>query len=126
MSEIIFATSFDDKYTPINILSNNNEDFWTTTGLYPQEVFIKLDQPKMLSTMNIVCYNIKKIIVETCENDSAVTYVRQAEQSEIPVKENKLQDFTLNFNAAKQAKIIKITICDGYDEFSCINSVSFK
>ena len=126
MSEVIFATSFDDKYSPSNILNNSPTQFWTSTGLYPQELFISLDKESQINAVNIVSYNIKKILVETCENDSAVNYVRQSEQSEVPQKDGKLQDFSLNFNQAKNVKIVKITIADGYDEYCSINRIQFK
>ena len=47
--EILFSTSFDDKYPPTDILNNTNTQFWTSTGLYPQEVFIKLDNEKTIN-----------------------------------------------------------------------------
>ena len=126
MSEIMFSTSFDDRYPPTNILNNSNSQFWTSTGLYPQEIFISLDRESNITSANIVSYNIKKIAIETSENDSAVNYVRQAEQNEVLQKENKLQDFSLNFNTMKGVKIIKITINEGYDEFCSINKITFK
>jgi len=126
MADILFSTSFDDKYPPNNILNSSNAQFWTSTGLYPQEIYVRFENEKIVNTMQLVSYNIKKILVESCENDMAVNFIRQSEQNEVSQRDNKLQDFTLNFNTLKNMKIIKITILDGYDEFCSITSINFK
>ncbi|XP_077850244.1 intraflagellar transport protein 25 homolog isoform X4 [Macaca mulatta] len=39
-SEVILATSSDEKHPPENIIDGNPETFWTTTGMFPQEFII--------------------------------------------------------------------------------------
>src|SRR4051812_7062006 len=107
MSEIVFASSYDDQFPPMNVLSNNKES-WVTTGLYPQSVFISLENEKKVTSVNISSLGVKKIEVETCENESAVTFVKQAEMNDIPFKEGKAQEYFLNFsNSNVKVKIIK-------------------
>ncbi|XP_029419339.1 intraflagellar transport protein 25 homolog isoform X3 [Nannospalax galili] len=39
-TEVILATSNDEKHPPENIIDGNSETFWTTTGMFPQEFII--------------------------------------------------------------------------------------
>lgn len=126
MAEIIFSSSFDDRYPTSNILSSSTKDFWVSSGLYPQELFLQLDSERTISSMNLVTYAVKSVLVETCENSSAVNFTKQAEMKDIPHKEGKLQEFFLNFGTQKQAKIIKITILEGYEDFCSVHSIAFK
>lgn len=126
MSEVLFSSSFDDKFPPQSILENNNSTLWVSTGLYPQEIFIQLENEKLINSANISSYGIKKISFETCENESAVNFVKQAEMVEVPFKEGKIQEFFLNFLAQKPVRIVKVIVADGYDDFAAISKITFK
>lgn len=123
-AEVVFSTSFDDKYPPNNALSSNNSMFWSTTGLYPQEVVLSLPQAKSISEVVIVGYNIKKISIESCENDSAVKFNSQSEVSNIP--QQGLQSIQCKFNSKSANKIVKVIIQEGYGNFCTINSINIK
>ena len=124
--EIIFATSFDEKHSPSNIFSSNNSDFWSSTGMYPQELVISFPQPKQISELNIVGYNIKSLLIESCENDSAVIFNPQSEIKNIPLNEGSLQEISCKFTSKGNNKIVKINILDGHKLFCTINSINFK
>jgi heat shock protein beta-11 len=126
MAEVIFASSYDDKHGIENILNPDKKQFWSSTGLYPQELFIQLQQEKTLSSVSITSYGIKKILIESCENDSAVNFVKQGEVADVPNKEGKLQEFSVECKAGKPVKILKICVLDGYEDFCSIHNVGFK
>jgi heat shock protein beta-11 len=125
MTEVLFSSSFDDKFQPSNIFSSG-KDFWVTTGLYPQELIIQLDSAKSINSINISCYAVKKIVIESCENESAVNFVKQAEMIDIPFNEGKLQEFFLNFSSSSKVKILKVKVEEGYDDFCSIHNINFK
>jgi hypothetical protein len=126
MTEIIFASSFDDKAQPQNIFGTNKE-FWTTTGLYPQELIIQFENSKKIDSISITSYGIRKIVIESCENDSATVFTKQAEMIDVPFSQNSLQEFFLNFNSSQnKVKILKIRVEAGYEDFCSINNVNFK
>jgi len=126
MAEVIFSSSFDDKHGTETILNNDKKAFWSSTGLFPQELFIELQQEKTLTSLTITSYGIKKFLVESCENDSAVNFAKQGEVADIPNKEGKLQEFSVELKAGKPVKILKITVLEGYEDFCCIHYVAFK
>ena len=40
--EVKYATSFDERFDPKNVLDTSNPSkFWLTTGLYPQELQVE-------------------------------------------------------------------------------------
>ena len=40
--EVKYATSFDERFDPKNVLDGRNlRNYWLTTGLYPQELLIE-------------------------------------------------------------------------------------
>ena len=125
--EVVFATSFDEKNPPSNIFSDSKAMFWASTGVYPQEIIVVMNQAKPLSEALISGYSIKNISIESCENDSAVKFITQSEKKEVQFKENSIQEISLKFNNTSTVnRIIKIIISDGYGPFCSINKVNFK
>lgn len=123
--EVIFCTSYDDKYPPNSILNSSNSMFWTSTGLYPQEIVLNLNSGKVINELTLQGYNIKKLSIETCENDSAVKFISQCEIENITQKSG-FQDIQCKFLSKVSNKIIKIMIQEGHGFFCCINSINIK
>jgi heat shock protein beta-11 len=127
MVDVLFSSSFDEKYSPLNVLESNNKIFWTSTGMYPQELILSLDNERTVNSINVIGYNIKKIVVESCENENSITSTfRQAELNEIAFKEGKIQDFNVDFSVKKPIKLIKFIILEGYDDFCSVNTITLK
>jgi len=126
MTDVIFASSFDDRHPPQNIL-NNNKEFWSTTGLYPQELILNLDTATNINSVNISSYGIKKISIESCENDSAINFIKQAEIFDVPFRDGKIQSFFLTFSGNKKmSKLIRIIIEEGYDDFCSLYNITLN
>jgi hypothetical protein len=125
MAEILFATSYDDRNPPQNILATDNT-VWTSTGLYPQEIFVQMPSDKVMSLVNIQSWGVKKLAIETCENDSCVNFLKQGEKADIPHNPEGIQDYSLSFNTPKNARVVKVIVLEGYDSFCAIRNITFK
>ena len=123
MSSVIFSSSYDEKYPPENILNENSKSFFTGTGMFPQEICIQFDQNRQINSLNLKGYGIKKIRIETCENDSVVNFKKQVEQSEIPAG-NGLQNIKLNLTKSANVKVLKIEVLEGHEDFFSIHTLS--
>ena len=123
MAEIIFSSSYDEKNPPENIFDPSNKKFFTSTGMFPQEICIQFDNPKPVKTVGIASYGIKKICIQTCENDSVVNFKKQAEQSEIP---NGKQKIKLSLVKNPTVKVLKIEVLEGYEDFFSIQNVDIQ
>ena len=125
MAQIIFSSSYDEKNPPENILVDSRKSFFSSTGMYPQEICIQFDNPKTIGCLIINSYGIKKISIQSCENDSVVNFKTQAEQNEIP-KGSGLQKIKLNLVKKPSVKVLKIEILEGYEDFFSIHNVEFQ
>ena len=122
MAEIIFSSSYDEKNPPENILNPSKDKFFTSTGMFPQEICIQFDTVKPVKSVGVISHGIKKISIQTCENDSVVNFKTQAEQNEIP-NDSGLQKIKLNLVKSPNAKVLKIEVLEGYEDFFSIHSV---
>ena len=48
MAEVIFASSYDEKNPPSNIFSSNKKEFFSSTGMLPQELCIQFEKEKIV------------------------------------------------------------------------------
>jgi len=123
--EVIFSSSYDDRNPPTNIFTNNKKEFFSSTGMFPQEITIQFETTKNISKVNLISYGIKKIKIETCENDTVVKFKTQAQQNDIS-NPNSLQNISLNLNNKGKVKVLKIVVEEGYEDFFTIHSVNIQ
>ena len=125
MSEIIFSSSYDEKHPPENILTPSKEKFFSSTGMFPQEICIQFDSVKPVKSLDITSYGIKKLSIQTCENDSVVNFKNQIEEDKIK-NEKGIQKIKLNLDKKPNVKVLKIEVLEGYKDFFSIHSVDIQ
>ena len=123
--EVIFSSSYDDRNPPTNIFTNNKKEFFSSTGMFPQEITIQFETTKNVNKVNLISYGIKKIKIETCENDTVVKFKTQAEQKDVP-NSNSLQNISMNISDKGKVKVLKIVVEEGYEDFFTIHSVNIQ
>ena len=90
--------------------------------MFPQQICIQLNALKSIKTIELITYGIKRIEIQSSENDSAVNFKKQAEQNEIP-QSGGLQKISLNLTQNPKVKVLKIEILEGYEDFCSIHKV---
>ena len=125
MAEVILASSYDEKNPPSNIFSSNKKEFFSSTGMFPQELCIQFETEKIVKGVSITSYGIKKVEIQTCENDSVVNFTKQAEQGDVPSSSG-LQNISLTLGKGPRVKVLKIVILEGYEDFFTIQQVSIQ
>ena len=125
MSEIIFSSSYDEKHPPENILTPSKDKFFSSTGMFPQEICIQFDSVKPVKSLDITSYGIKKLSIKTCENDSVVNFKNQVEEDKIK-NEKGIQKIKLNLEKKPNVKVLKIEVLEGYEDFFSIHSVDIQ
>ena len=91
--------------------------------MFPQEICIQFDNPKTINTVGITSYGIKKVSIQTCENDSVVNFNKQAEQKDIS-NGNSLQKIKLKLDKSPTVKVLKIEVLEGHEDFFSIHNVN--
>ena len=121
MAEVIFSSSYDEKHPPENIFEPSKKTFFSSTGMFPQEICIQFEPIKVVNSVNITSYGIKKIAIHSCENDSA-HFTKQNEQSKIP-NSNGIQNIKLELKKSPKVRVLKIEVIEGYEDFFTIHNV---
>ena len=121
MAEVIFSSSYDEKNPPENIFDSSKKTFFSSTGMYPQEICIQFEPIKVVNNVNITSYGIKKIAIHTCENDSA-HFVKQSEESKV-ANSSGLQNIKLELKKNPKVRVLKIEVLEGYEDFFTIHNV---
>ena len=123
MAEVIFASSYDEKNPPENVLDTTKKKFFASTGMFPQEICIQYEPFKIVNNVSITSYGIKKVVIYTCENDSMVNFIKQAEKNNIPESNNSLQSIKLDLKKSPRVKVLKVEILEGYEDFFTVHNI---
>ena len=118
--EVIFSSSYDEKNPPENIFDNSKKTFFSSTGMFPQEINIQFEPFKIVNSVSLSGFGIKKVAVHTCENDSAVKFIKQAEQN--VSNSQGLQSIKLDLKKSPRVKVLKLEILEGYEDFFTIHT----
>lgn len=60
---IVMATSNDSAHPPENVIDGSNSTFWSTTGLFPQEIVVELPEVSSLSLAHVVGTNRMQLLL---------------------------------------------------------------
>mmetsp|Transcript_25670 Transcript_25670/g.35457 ORF Transcript_25670/g.35457 Transcript_25670/m.35457 type:complete len:132 (+) Transcript_25670:49-444(+) len=120
-ASIVFATSADENYPGDNIIDGKESTFWSTTGLFPQELIIKLKDNVSISKVKMLSSAVRKLVLEKCESANCDRFEKVFEV-ELQDKDNRLQTESHQVNFT--AQFVKFTIISSWDDFCAINKVS--
>ncbi|XP_063511753.1 intraflagellar transport protein 25 homolog isoform X1 [Pongo pygmaeus] len=79
-SEVILATSSDEKHPPENIIDGNPETFWTTTGMFPQEFIICFHKHVRIERLIIQSYFVQTLKIEKSTSKEPVDFEQWIEK----------------------------------------------
>ena len=73
---MVSATSNDLVHLPSSILANersgdSNDNFWMSTGSFPQEIVIQLGAASSIRSVDIVSLGVRKIQLDKCDGPQA-------------------------------------------------------
>ncbi|XP_077882428.1 intraflagellar transport protein 25 homolog isoform X4 [Ictidomys tridecemlineatus] len=97
-SEVVLATSSDEKHPPENIIDGNPETFWTTTGMFPQEFIICFHKHVKVEKLIIQSYLVRTLKIEKTKSKEPVDFERWIERDFVHT-EGQLQNEEILFSA---------------------------
>uniref|UniRef100_A0A8B9WC69 Intraflagellar transport protein 25 homolog n=1 Tax=Bos mutus grunniens TaxID=30521 RepID=A0A8B9WC69_BOSMU len=106
-TEVILATSSDEKHPPENMIDGNPETFWTTTGMFPQEFIICFHKHVRIEKLVIQSYFVRTLRIEKSTSKEPVDFEQwierdlvhtegQLQNEEILVSKYTLKIYTLS------------------------------
>lgn len=127
---VLAPTSVDPAHPPQNILDEDDRSFWMTTGLFPQEVIIRLDDVSTIQRIGLRTTNVQKVaILASTESSSLHDSASPTEwetigEASIGDTDGRLQIETITVERpAKDVSHIKIQLLKGWDDFCAVHSV---
>ena len=77
------ATSFDIRFDPQNVLNDQHDQIWITTGMFPQELTITFDEPRVINEVKFISTGIRKVFIRGCTSMSGNGFNKIGESAEI-------------------------------------------
>ncbi|VDD83903.1 unnamed protein product [Mesocestoides corti] len=111
------ATSNDELFSPENVLNIKENNFWLTTGIFPQSLIISLMAKVKLSSVKLISACVKTILVETSPDDAEK--FKEAVEMNVDSCDGQVQITRIPLNGAI-CKRIKLTILSAYDHFAAV------
>ena len=122
-TEVKYATSFDERFNPKNVLDQSRDKFWITTGLYPQELAIELKKPQPINAIRFVTTGAKKIEIQGCKDSKGDDFVKLGESKEIANNGSGEQNESIAMQESFPVTFFKFIILDGWDDFTSVHSI---
>mmetsp|Transcript_144606 Transcript_144606/g.266715 ORF Transcript_144606/g.266715 Transcript_144606/m.266715 type:complete len:243 (+) Transcript_144606:93-821(+) len=117
---VYMVSSLDPDHSADNIIDGNHSTYWISTGLYPQEVILELDEPTMLSSIKVATTHVRRLRVEGCHSQQPVSFAMVTE-AELENTHGSLQISELPCSTA-QLKFVRVIFVAGWDDFcTCHN-----
>ncbi|XP_053726772.1 intraflagellar transport protein 25 homolog [Synchiropus splendidus] len=123
-AKVVATTSSDENHPPENIIDGNSKTFWMSTGLFPQEIIIRLAEPTNTSKVTVDSYNVRHLKVETNASQNASNF-KFAGEKEFDQTEGHLQSNTITISGTN-ATHLRFIITSGYDHFVSVHSVNIQ
>ncbi|KAK4311776.1 hypothetical protein Pmani_016733 [Petrolisthes manimaculis] len=120
--KVVFSTSHDPTFPPTAILDGRNDTYWSSSGLYPQVVVVSLPSITSVTSLDLLAYNVRKVVVARSVKNQPTDFEDVIEK-ELPHDEGKLQNSVLS-SEPMTASHLKITIVEGHDHFCSVHKVT--
>jgi len=71
---IFMVSSLDDAHPADNVIDGNEQTYWLSTGLYPQEIILELGRPSRVAGVQLLATNVRTFRVEGCSEQPALSF----------------------------------------------------
>lgn len=121
-TEVILATSSDEKHPPENIIDGKSDTFWTTTGMFPQEFLICFHKHVKIEKLIIQSYLVRTLRIEKTTCKEPVDFEQWIEK-DLEHTEGQLQNEEIVAGDG-YATFLRFIILSGFDHFASVHSIS--
>ncbi|XP_008831233.3 intraflagellar transport protein 25 homolog isoform X1 [Nannospalax galili] len=121
-TEVILATSNDEKHPPENIIDGNSETFWTTTGMFPQEFIICFHKHVKIEKLVIQSYLVRTLRIEKTTSKEPVGFEQWVEKDLVHT-EGQLQNEEIVVHDG-YATFLRFILVSAFDHFVSVHSIS--
>eukprot|EP00754_Rhynchopus_humris_P043087 Rhum_TRINITY_DN2971_c0_g1::Rhum_TRINITY_DN2971_c0_g1_i1::g.8916::m.8916/K19369/HSPB11; heat shock protein beta-11 len=126
-TEVLMTTSSDPRFSGSNMVDGNVATFWTTTGMFPQEVLLGFQGSTVtLTRLKLWCHGVRKLVVQVSCETHPVKFkaALSMELAEKPTSTNiQTETFQINNTVGSDVRFVKLILQSGWEDFASIHSV---
>lgn len=74
-TNLLYATSLDTDHPPTNAIDSDETTFWTTTGLFPQELALKFQTPAQIIRITTITGKVRGISIYAATDKELTEWV---------------------------------------------------
>lgn len=116
--DLLYATSLDTDHPPANAVEPNETTFWTTTGLFPQEIALKLKKPAQIIRVTTITGKVKNISLFAATNKELTEWV-EIDAFNLPAQPIKQQE-THQLSLKSTTYAVKVIINQAWGPFAAL------
>ena len=121
--EITAVTCFDPSHPKENMIDGDSSTFWVTTGLFPQEVVLKLGGDSQVTSIETVTTNAQVIEVRYTDTVTATEWEDLC-VLDLTERSGELQYGSEDApDGGVRATFLKFTIRNGWDDFVTVHKL---
>eukprot|EP00747_Dinoflagellata_sp_TGD_P165046 gnl/TRDRNA2_/TRDRNA2_185831_c0_seq1.p1 gnl/TRDRNA2_/TRDRNA2_185831_c0~~gnl/TRDRNA2_/TRDRNA2_185831_c0_seq1.p1 ORF type:complete len:140 (-),score=33.01 gnl/TRDRNA2_/TRDRNA2_185831_c0_seq1:62-481(-) len=123
--KVLMVSSEDDEHSGDNVIDGNDNSYWISTGLYPQELLLQLSAPASVSNLKLSSTYVRAVRIEGCCEDSPVNFKTIAEgDMDKKAADGRLQikDFPLK-SLEGPVSFVKVQLLSGWHDFCSVHKI---
>ncbi|XP_004699708.1 intraflagellar transport protein 25 homolog isoform X2 [Echinops telfairi] len=121
-TEVVLATSSDEKHPAESIIDGNPRTFWTTTGMFPQEFIICFHKHVRIEKLTIQSYFVRTLRIEKSTSKEPADFEPWIER-DLRHTEGQLQNEEI-VGRDDHATYLRFIIVSAFDHFASVHGVS--
>ncbi|WZN62672.1 intraflagellar transport protein 25 [Chloropicon roscoffensis] len=120
---VSMATCCDDGHPPECVIDGNPKTFWSTTGLFPQEIVLTLKDQTRISRVTFSSTGVQKLVVSRARDIQPLEFEKLYDTNLSQITGQMQQD---NKVISFEAKHVKFTLQSGWDNFAAVHKISLQ
>eukprot|EP00927_Polykrikos_kofoidii_P039860 TRINITY_DN34167_c0_g1_i1.p2 TRINITY_DN34167_c0_g1~~TRINITY_DN34167_c0_g1_i1.p2 ORF type:complete len:343 (+),score=73.86 TRINITY_DN34167_c0_g1_i1:213-1241(+) len=122
---VYMVSSLDPSHPADNILDEKDETYWISTGLYPQEIILRVLNPSFISSVRFVCTKVRRIRIEGCRERTPVNFnfLAEREFADSPSGQELQREVLQWHEQVGSILYIRVQILSGWHEFCSVHGL---
>ena len=119
------STSVSNEHPPSRIADGSMNTFWTSTGLYPQELSIALDTTAIIKKVEIISMGIKSVEISKSEIANATNWERISSRCDADDADGNIQRLSPEIIIPDaKASYVRVRIMSGWSDIVSVFKIS--
>jgi heat shock protein beta-11 len=123
--KVLMVSSLDEEHPGENVLDGNDQTYWISTGLYPQEILVQLCSPAIVTSLMIASTHVRQLRIEGCHEDMPINFQLLAD-GDLVDKNGDIQVKELPCHEDKPLRYIRMMILSGWHDFCSVHRLQVK